>query len=79
MLQLCADLANGSKHLALTGSRTGDKSTTITRNDVNIFVGTGTTSHRFYVQSVGKEYDALNIAEAAVAVWTKFLTDRGRL
>ena len=25
MLQLCADLANGSKHLVLTTTRTGDK------------------------------------------------------
>jgi hypothetical protein len=79
MLQLCADMANGSKHFTLTGSRTGDKSTTIARNDVNIFVGTGTAAHRFYVQSAGKEYDALDIAEAAVAEWTKFLTGRGRL
>jgi hypothetical protein len=27
MLQLCADLANGSKHLVLTTTRTGDMST----------------------------------------------------
>jgi hypothetical protein len=72
-------MANGSKHLTLTGSRTGDKSTTIARNDVNIFVRTGTAAHRFYVQSAGKEYDALDIAEAAVSEWTKFLTGRGRL
>jgi hypothetical protein len=39
-LQLCADLANGSKHLVLTSSRTGDRSTRITRNDVTVFPGT---------------------------------------
>lgn len=39
-LQLCADLANGSKHLALTSSRTGDRSTTVARNDVTVH-GTG--------------------------------------
>jgi hypothetical protein len=38
-LQLCADLANGSKHLALTSSRTGDRSTRIARNDVTVFPG----------------------------------------
>src|SRR5829696_4573865 len=37
VLQLCADLANGSKHLKLTSSRTGDLSTTIARNDVAVF------------------------------------------
>jgi hypothetical protein len=79
MLQLCADLANGSKHLVLTSTRTGDKSTAITRNDVNIFVGTGTAAHRFYVQSAGTEYDALQIAEAVVNEWTKFLTSKGLL
>jgi hypothetical protein len=40
VLQLCADLANGSKHLDLTRSRTGDRSTTIARNDVTVFPGT---------------------------------------
>jgi hypothetical protein len=39
-LQLCADLANGSKHLVLTSSRTGDRSTRIARNDVTVFPGT---------------------------------------
>jgi hypothetical protein len=79
MLRLYADLANGSKHLSITRSRTGDKSTEIARNDVAVFVGTGISAHRFYVQSGGTEYDALDIAQAAVDEWTKFLTDRGSL
>jgi hypothetical protein len=79
MLQLCADLANGSKHLVLTSTRTNDMSTGIARNDVNVFLGTGTSAHRFYVQSAGTEYDALDIAEGAVNDWTKFLTDNGLL
>jgi hypothetical protein len=77
MLKLCGDLANGSKHLSLTSSWTDDKSTDIARNDVAVLLGTGTSAHRFYVQSGGKEYDVLRIAEAAVAEWAKFLTDRG--
>lgn len=52
-LQLCADLANGSKHLRLTHPWTGDPLTTITRNDVNILLGTETVAHCFYVQSSG--------------------------
>ena len=79
MLKLCADLANGSKHLVLTSTRTNDKSTAITRNDVNILMERGRLAHRFYVQSAGTEYDVLEIAEAAVDGWTKFLTDRGLL
>ena len=78
MLQLCADLANGSKHLLLKTTRTGDLATDITRNDVNILMGVG-VAHRFYVQSSGTEYDVLEIAEAAVDDWTKFLTDKGLL
>lgn len=78
-MRLCADLANGSKHLSLTSSRTGDRFTDIARNDVNILLGTGTAAHRFYVQSDNKEYDALDIAEAAVEEWTKFLTEQGPL
>lgn len=78
-LQLSADLANGSKHLVLTGSRTGDRSTTIGRNDVNVLLGMGTSSHRFYVQSAGAEYDVLQIAEAAVNDWRNFLVARGLL
>jgi hypothetical protein len=77
MLQLCADLANGSKHLVLTSAWTGDPSTAITRNDVNIFVGTGTVAHGFYVQSAGNEYDVLQIARTAVDEWASFLTSRG--
>jgi hypothetical protein len=79
MLQLSADLANGSKHLVLTTSRTGDKSTAITRNDVNILLGTGTAAHRFYVQSGGTEYDVLQIAESTVDEWEKFLVSKGLL
>jgi hypothetical protein len=78
MLKLCADLANGSKHFTLTSARTGDRSTGITRNDVTVSIDTGVT-HRFYVGSGGTEHDALQIAEAAVAEWTGFLTSKGLL
>jgi hypothetical protein len=79
VLRLCADLANGSKHLRLTHSRAGDTSTTIARNDVTVLVGTGTSAHRFYVQSAGTEHDVLQLAEAAVNEWISFLSGRGLL
>jgi hypothetical protein len=94
VLQICSDLANGSKHLVLTSSRTGDRSTRIARNDVTVFPGTAwgsaagteipsppattaTSAHRFYVESAGTEYDVLQLAEAAVAEWDRFLSGQG--
>jgi hypothetical protein len=79
MLQLCADLANGSKHLALTRTRTGDRSTSITRNSATVHVGEGTVAHRFYVYSNGNDYDVLEIAQAAVRELADFLTDKDLL
>lgn len=76
VLRICTDLANGSKHLVLTTTRTGDRNTAVTRNDVTVFAGTGTSAHRFYVPSAGVEYDALALAEAAVDEWAAFLTSR---
>ena len=75
-LKICADLANGSKHLRLSNARTGDLTTAIIRNDVTVSVGTGTIAYRFYVQSDGTEYDALQVAESAFEVWTGFLCSR---
>lgn len=79
VLKLCADLANGSKHFKLDPQRrtqTGDHSTTIARNDVIVFVGTGTSAHRFYTASAGKERDVLEIAEEALNEWRGFLSER---
>jgi hypothetical protein len=76
-LKLSADLANGSKHLVLNRKpRTGDRGTAITRNDATVMLGPGTVAHRFYVESGGIEYDALQIAEDAVAEWAKLLSAR---
>jgi hypothetical protein len=77
VLQLCVDLANGSKHLKLTSSRTGDLSTAITRNDATVLARTGTSAHRFHVESADIEYDVLQLAEAAVNEWASFLSSRG--
>ena len=79
MLQLSADLANDSKHLILRSTRADDRSTNITRIDLTILVGIETVAHRFYVQSAGREYDVLKIAEIAVGEWARFLTSRGSL
>lgn len=78
-LQVCADLANGAKHLVLTSSRTGDPGTSIARNDVTVFAGTGTAAHKFYVASGSQEMDVLDLAERGVAEWEGFLRRRGLL
>lgn len=44
---------------------------------MTVFVGTGSSAHRFYVASGGTEYDALQIAEDAVNEWRRFLSGRG--
>jgi len=76
-LQVCADLANGTKHLVLTSTRTGDLGTSIARNDVTVFAGTGTAAHKFYVASGSTELDVLDLAERAVSEWAAFLHSRG--
>jgi hypothetical protein len=77
-LKLCADLANASKHLILTKTPwSGDPSTAITRNDANVMLSSGTVAHRFYMESGGRTYDALQVAEDGVAAWTRFLSSRG--
>jgi hypothetical protein len=75
----CADLANASKHLTLDPNRkprTGDRFTTIARNDATALAGTGTSAHRFYIESNGTEYDVLKTAEKAVEEWRRFLSER---
>ncbi len=76
-LQISADIANGSKHFNLTTTRTGDKGTDITRNDATVQLGAGTSAHRFYIQSDGVEYDAIDVAEGAVDAWRTFLSGHG--
>jgi hypothetical protein len=48
----------------------------IARNDVSVFVGTGTSAHRFYIASGGVDYDVLEVAERAVDAWSVFLSGR---
>lgn len=79
VLLICGDLANSSKHLKLTSTRTGDISTGIKRNDVTVYAGTGTSAHTFEVLSHGQKYDVLELAEDAVDEWRDFLSRHGVL
>jgi hypothetical protein len=72
-LKVCADLANRTKHSALTrATRTGDPSTGPSGNDVTITPGTS-VSHAFWVTSGGAERDALGLARGCIASWREFL------
>jgi hypothetical protein len=71
-LKMCADLANRTKHSALTSTRTGDLSTGPSGNDVTVMVGTQEAQHAFRVSSGGVERDALELAHACVDRWRSF-------
>lgn len=75
-LKMCADLANRSKHCALTRARTGDPSTGPSGNDATVMIGRG-AQHAFRVTSGGVELDALDLARACVMSWRTFLATRG--
>lgn len=77
-LRICADLADRTKHCSLTWARTGDTSTGPSGNDATVMIGRG-ASHAFRVSSDGVEHDALDLARAYVAEWTKFFRARDLL
>lgn len=80
-LCLCADLANGSKHLRLKRPRV-DPETEIGRRDYKLAIGSPggeTISVRYGVDAGGKTHDALELAEACWKAWQTYLSARGLL
>jgi hypothetical protein len=92
-LQLCADIANGSKHLGLrpgqpgkpkSGPRTGDVTTAITGQSVTVrpaAAGSGNDPdpaiHSWRIESGGNSYDAQDAADKVVAAWQTWLRQKG--
>lgn len=79
-LSLCADLANATKHLTLTRSRTGDTNTTLGRQRFAIDTTLGhvrTVILRYEVYSGGSTWDAFNIAESCIREWEQYLRSKG--
>jgi len=83
-LKICADVANGSKHLQLDPerppSRTGDPNTGITGQSVTVraaAVGSGgepePAIHSWEIESNGVPYDALDTASKIVEAWDAWL------
>ena len=75
-LSLCADLANGAKHLTLTSTRTGDRTTGFGNKLVKLGLGAGvptTVAVSYEVKSGGITYDAFTVAAACMAEWDAYL------
>lgn len=85
VLTLCADLANGSKHLVLTSTRTGDLSTALTAQGVTVRPGTigsrrksdQARPHLWHlsVESQGQTHDTLDLAAKVIDAWDTWLKD----
>jgi hypothetical protein len=77
-LRLCADLCNGSKHLRLTRSRTGDLGTSFAVQDVTVQPGpVGHPSkpqrHGWRVDSGDHSWDAVELADNVLRDWRSWL------
>jgi hypothetical protein len=94
-LQLCADIANGSKHPGLkpaqpgkskNGPNTGDVITAVTGQSVMVRPATACSSmgprpaiHSWRIESGGNSYDALDTADKIVVAWQAWLRQNGLL
>lgn len=79
-LQICADLCNGTKHLVLQRSRTGDSSTAFTTQSVTVrpaTIGPGRSAdaalHGWTVESMGQSYEAVDLANSVLSEWRSWL------
>lgn len=86
VLQLCADVANSSKHLKLWDKHPDGWHEAKASNDVNAFLGEslvpGETRVRFecsyfITDKTGVESPALEVAKAAVSEWENLILNNG--
>jgi hypothetical protein len=83
-LRLCADLCNGTKHLSLTRTRTGDRTTGFIGQSVAVRPAPASSGlppdpplHSWVVSSGGVLYDAVALAGDVVNEWEDWLTAEG--
>ena len=74
-LQICADLANRSKHLVLK-KRPRQDAKIISRSVTIDFNIVASTSEHIIMLKDGSEYSALDVADKAVDIWRKFLQSK---
>lgn len=84
ILQLCADLCNGTKHLSLFSTRTGDLSTGFSSQSVAIHLPPagsdrlpGYAEHSWEVTSNNVNYGAVQLAGDVMAEWENVLQTEG--
>jgi hypothetical protein len=74
-LQICADLANRSKHVVFKIAPWQDAK--ITGRSVTIDLGRGaSTSEHIIMLKDGSKYSALDVADKAVDIWSQFLQSK---
>jgi len=83
-LRLCADLCNGTKHLSLKRTRTGDRTTGFTGQSVAVRPAPASSGlppdpalHSWVVSSGGVLYDAVPLAGDVVNEWEDWLRGEG--
>lgn len=76
MLHVAADIANGSKHMALKNKRAGGSEQS--RNSLAVHVGLG-VKHTFYItdKRTGTTHEAVALADACLNEWSIFLSQVG--
>lgn len=76
-LEVCADLANGGKHMVLDRRQRGGAE--LIGQDVHITIGVG-SSHNWRIEADdGTTWDADKLADDVVAAWDAFLKANGLL
>jgi hypothetical protein len=73
-LSLCADLANGSKHLKLTRHRV-DPDARVGQRDYSLDIGSQgiTIAVRYVIEAGGSSYEAVALAESCYRTWEDYL------
>lgn len=78
-MRLCADLCNGSKHLALTTPRES-ADTKIGQRHFRVGLSEpATISAQYVVESAGQTYDAFALAQDCIDEWRAYLATKGLL
>ena len=83
-LRLCADLANGAKHLLLTNPRV-DAKAGVTRRlfKVGLYAGGDPQptdiAVEYTIEAAGEKYDAFKLATDCLAEWNEYLGSKGLL
>jgi hypothetical protein len=77
-LSVCADLANGSKHLTLTRPRT-DPDATVGARHYELRLGSGgpTIAVKYEIHAGGTSHDAYDLAEECWREWQTYLVQKG--